>query len=365
MATEIRALTGVRGIGAVLIVIYHFGKVRLDFIHTLWPLPHGYMAVDLFFMLSGYVIALGYRDAFAQNGWTNFKAFFAKRIARLYPAYFVISLLYILKLALGLGGEETLARFSLYDIVGNALLLNGWGLHIYPLIGVAWAASAELGSYLLLPLLLIGIVQRGALAWALSVALALLAIVAISMSGLGYAGPLDVVEPNSLLPLLRAIAGFALGLAIYRYADRLDRLSGPVQDALVILVLIAIVLAACLTKNDLPLYGLLIPLVAILSRDGRVAQLLFGNRLVYHLGVISYSIYLLHPLFFSFTAKTTRYFGATELNFTLCFMVFFAVIWALSYASYLWVEMPGRKLLTSLLLPKPERPPAAPAQASA
>src|ERR1700733_15319536 len=107
MAAEIRALTGVRGVGAALIVVYHFGKIRLDWVHEVWPVPHGYMAVDLFFMLSGFVIGLGYRNAFSGNFSTNYRAFLIKRIARLYPAYIVISVLYVLKLAFHLAGEET------------------------------------------------------------------------------------------------------------------------------------------------------------------------------------------------------------------------------------------------------------------
>jgi peptidoglycan/LPS O-acetylase OafA/YrhL len=353
MAAEIRALAGVRGVGAALIVVYHFGKIRLDLIHEVWPIPHGYMAVDLFFMLSGFVIGLGYKDAFAEAPLRNYGAFLAKRIARLYPAYICISALFVLKMALGWSGEETLSRFRLYDIVGNILMLNGWGLHIYPVIGVAWAASAELGSYILLPLLLIGTVHRGLAAWSFCVALALLAICAISVSGLGYSGPLDVVEAASVLPLLRAIAGFTLGLAIFRYADRLDRLTPRSQDALLIAVLVAILLEAVLTKNDLLFYVLLIPLVAILSRDGRLALLLFGNRLVYHLGAISYSIYLLHPLFVRSAALSARHFGATEFAYTIAALVSFAAIWALSFLSYRFVEMPGRKLITGLVLGKP------------
>ena len=79
-----------------------------------------------------------------------------------------------------------------------------------------------------------------------------------------------------------------------------------------------------LTKNDFPVFFLLIPLIAILSRDGRLALLLFGNKLVYHLGVISYSIYLLHPLFIRFTALSSRHFGATPLAYTLCALVSFS-----------------------------------------
>lgn len=360
MAAEIRALTGVRGVGAALIVVYHFGKIRLDWQHEVWPIPHGYMAVDLFFMLSGFVIGLGYRNAFSQNFSTNYTAFLIKRVARLYPAYIVISILYFLKLAFYLAGEETLARFGVFDVIGNLLMLGGWGLHIYPLIGVAWAASAELGSYILLPVLMFGTLQRGILGWSACVLLAAVAIYAIDASGLGYSGPLDVVETTSFYPLLRAIAGFTFGLAIYRYADKLDDLSARSQDAMLLATLVAIVVAAFATKNDFPVYLLLIPLIALLSRDSPLALKLFGNKLVYHLGVISYSIYLLHPLFIRFTALSSRHFGATEFAYTMCALVAFALIWGLSYLSYLIVEIPGRNWITSLFLPKRDHAVAVP-----
>ena len=87
---------------------------------------------------------------------------------------------------------------------------------------------------------------------------------------------------------------------------------------------------------------------------GPLALLLFGNRLIYHLGVISYSIYLLHPLFIRFTALASRHFGATEFAYTVCSLVSFVVIWGLSYLSYRFVEIPGRNLITSVFLPKRE-----------
>jgi peptidoglycan/LPS O-acetylase OafA/YrhL len=354
----------VRGVGAALIVVYHFGKILLDRIHPIWPIPHGYMAVDLFFMLSGFVIGLGYRSAFSNHFLGNYSAFLIKRIARLYPAYLAISILYILKLAFGLAGEETLSRFSTYDVIGNALMLSGWGLHIYPLIGVAWAASAELGSYILLPLLLMGTLQRGLLGWSVSVFLSVIAIYAIGTSGLGYSGPLDVVESTSFYPMLRAVAGFTFGLAIYRYAEKLDGLTARNQDVLLVVILVAVVSAACLTTNDFPLYFLFIPLIATLSRDSPLALLLFGNKLIYHLGVISYSIYLLHPLFVRFNALTARYFGATPLAYTLCSLVSFMVIWGLSYLCYRFIEVPGRNYITALLLPKLNSATAAPTRVS-
>jgi len=356
MAADIRALTGVRGVAAAIIVVYHFGDVQLSTGGTAsyFRIPFGYLIVDLFFMLSGFVMALTYRDAFAQLTLPKFATFMVKRVARLYPAYFVIGLFYIAKIAAGLSGEK-LEMYSAWDWIGNLLMMSGWGLYIFPVIGVAWAASAEMGSYLLLPILMAFTLRKNALTCVMAVAAALLAIYAVSISGRGSGGPLDVVNGNSFYPLLRAVAGFTLGLAIFRFAGIIDRLSMAMQDALVIGILVAIVAIASFSERDLPMYLLFIPLVAVLSRDGRVAQALFGGTLVYRLGIISYSIYLIHPLFVSFAVRTWRHFGENEAVYIAASCVCFAIIWALSEVSYRLVEMPGRKAIVAWFGPKQDR----------
>jgi peptidoglycan/LPS O-acetylase OafA/YrhL len=298
------------------------------------------------------VMALNYRDAFTSRPLHIYFDFLIRRFARLYPAYVFIGGLYVWRLAMGWGGEETLARFTAYDIVGNVLMLTGWGLSIYPLIGVAWAASAELGSYILTPFLMLGTLWRSPVWWCASVVLAAAAIYIVGSSGTGYAGPMDVVDVRSILPMVRAVAGFTFGLAIFRYADRLDAVPGRVQDLLLVLVIGCILLVALTIRNDFAIYGLFVALVALLSRDGRLATLLFSNRLMYHLGVISYSIYLLHPWFIRPTALLARRFGASEPVYTLSFAFFFCVLWLVSYLIWRFIEEPGRQLIARLLLPK-------------
>jgi peptidoglycan/LPS O-acetylase OafA/YrhL len=254
--------------------------------------------------------------------------------------------------------------FSPSDIVGNLLMMTGWGLHIQPLIGVSWAASAEMGSYLLLPLLLSVTVRRSRLLCGLAVLAALAAIVAVSLSGRGSSGPLDVVNGNSFYPLLRAVAGFTLGLAIFRFSGVLDRMSMTAQDVLLAVILVAILTTEILAAGDRLLYLLFIPLVAVLSRDGRLAQTLFGNALVYRLGTISYSIYLIHPLFVSFAVSAWRHFGETETAYLAASAVCFIAIWLLSELSYRLIEMPGRKAIIDLVIPKRGRAPSRQSAAS-
>lgn len=361
MAAEIRALTGVRGVAAAVIVAYHFGDVRLygggDL--SYYRIPHGYLLVDMFFMLSGYVIALTYKDAFDSGGWKNFAIFMLKRIARLYPAFFVIGVLYALKIAAGLNGSDTLSMFSAYDIVGNLLMMNGWGFHIRPLIGVSWASSTEMGSYLLVPLLITVALRRSLLECGLTVLAALVAICMVSISGHGSSGPLDVVNGDTFYPLLRAVAGFTIGFAIYRFAGVLDRLSMTGQDVLLAINLVTIITVMTFAVGDRVLYLLYIPLVAVLSRDGRLAQILFGNALVYRLGIISYSIYLIHPLFVSFAVRAWRAHGETRSTYLIASLICFVFIWILAELSYRLVEMPGRKAVVDLFIVKPRHPRAA------
>lgn len=358
MKSEIRSLTGVRGVAAIIIVIYHYGKFHLDHVSDVWDIPRGYLPVDLFFMLSGFVIGYVYRDNLHPEFSSGYGNFLVKRFARLYPAYIVISAFYALKIALGLTGEETFARFDWLDAVGNLLLLTGWGLNIYPLIGVSWASSAELGSYFAAPVLMKYTLEKN-LRWCIAcVVLALISIYLISTSGQGSSGPLDVVDRNSVLPLCRAIIGFTLGLATLQFAVHLDRLSAIVQDVLVIFILALMIALAVFTTEDLPIYLLFVPFIAVLSRDGRVAQALFGNRLVYHLGVISYSIYLFHPLFFTFAERSSRHLGNNLTAYVLCTLAALATIWLLSYLSYRFIEMPGRQFVIGLLSPRTKTAPA-------
>lgn len=358
MKAEIRSLTGIRGVAAIIIVIYHYGKFQLDHVSDVWDIPHGYLPVDLFFMLSGFVIGYVYRDTLHPESSSSYRVFLVKRFARLYPAYLAISALYALKIALGLTGDETFARFDWFDAVGNFLLLTGWGLNIYPLIGVSWASSAELGSYFAAPVLIKYTLEKD-LRWCIAcVVLSLIGIYLISISGQGSSGPLDAVARNSFLPLCRAIIGFTLGLATLRFAVYLDALSAIAQDALVIALLVLMAAFAFLTAEDLPIYLLFVPFIAVLSRDGRVAQALFGNCFVYHLGVISYSIYLSHPLFFTFAERSSRHLGNNLTAYLLCTLAAFAAIWLLSYLSYRFIEMPGRQYVIGLLSPRAKAAPA-------
>jgi peptidoglycan/LPS O-acetylase OafA/YrhL len=151
---------------------------------------------------------------------------------------------------------------------------------------------------------------------------------------------------------------------MFRFAGVLDRLSMTAQDGLLAVILVAIITTVSLAAGDRLLYLLFIPLVAVLSRDGRLAQALFGNALAYRLGIISYSIYLIHPLFVSFAVRAWRHFGQTEAAYLVASAVCFVAIWLLSELSYRLIEMPGRKAVVDLFIPRQSRAPSARSTAS-
>ena len=100
---EIRSLTGLRGIAALYVVLFHY----LDGLSYTTPrnvfLAHGYLAVDLFFVLSGFVMTLTYSGMFqAGSSFALFRIFLGRRIARVYPLYFVCTFCGALLVVLGL-----------------------------------------------------------------------------------------------------------------------------------------------------------------------------------------------------------------------------------------------------------------------
>jgi peptidoglycan/LPS O-acetylase OafA/YrhL len=91
--SEIRSLTGLRGVAAAYVVLYHMHLFELCSGAAATVLTHGYLAVDLFFVLSGFVMALTYAELF-EGGFSagRYRDFLVRRIARVYPLYVVVTL---------------------------------------------------------------------------------------------------------------------------------------------------------------------------------------------------------------------------------------------------------------------------------
>lgn len=151
---ELRALTGARGIAAWLVVLYH---IRL----SLPPVPgwaievisRGYLAVDFFFLLSGFVISLSWGDRIAAGGVRSIPGFLKRRFARVWPLHAVVlSGGMALALLLAATGRHLPGEFPFDELPLHYLLVQNWGLtDRLAWNDPAWSISAELAAYLLFP----------------------------------------------------------------------------------------------------------------------------------------------------------------------------------------------------------------------
>lgn len=160
--SELRALTSARGIAAWLVVLYHIRA-------SIAGLPHGveavfakgYLAVDFFFLLSGFVIWLTWHDRLRGQGAAGIARFLQKRVARIWPLHGVmLAFAVALALALWATGRSDPA-FPFAELPLHVLLVQNWGVtDALRWNDPAWSISCELAAYLLFPLLILTIDWR-------------------------------------------------------------------------------------------------------------------------------------------------------------------------------------------------------------
>ncbi len=295
---ESRALTGLRGIAAMLVLMHHFSLHFGDGLG--WPvlgglLRRGYLGVDLFFVLSGFVISMVYGRwfgaAIAGQAWAaRVGAFLMRRVARIWPLHVVVALVLI-----GLAAADS-HGFSVRFSLANLLLVQGWGIS-GEVNAPAWSISAELFAYLLFPVLAPAVLRsRFGVMLGLVVVVAALAVCLglTPPAGPGRRGLLDIHYNYSVLPVLRCVAGFVLGMLAWRagaapmvrrFAEA--RWTGPGA----LLLLLGLMLAQA---NDLLMLALL-PVIVLGMHLGRGwAWRLLTVQPLHGLGVLSYAIYLIH-----------------------------------------------------------------------
>ncbi|HMX22319.1 MAG TPA: acyltransferase [Accumulibacter sp.] len=180
-AANVRPMEGLRGFAVFLVFIVHFVTLvtpwltgNPDFLAFTRALHSiGNTGVDVFFVLSGYLI---YSSLISRH--QSFPRFMARRVQRLYPAFIVVFVIYLL-LSFLFSAESKIPRETsgaIIYLLQNFLLLPGL-FPIEPMITVAWSLSYEMFYYLTLPLVigLFGLRERSPLwrgVFFLSVALA-------------------------------------------------------------------------------------------------------------------------------------------------------------------------------------------------
>lgn len=360
---QLPALTALRGVAAMWVVLYHYSAQcfpNLDPAQYTHLFHKGYLAVDLFFMLSGFVMTHVYHRAFSdtvtpQHYW---KFIFA-RIARVYPLHILVLLLFVVTAvgfhlaagaspnldAIPLRGSELVTAF-----VANVFMLQGldagqlsWN---YP----AWSISVEFVAYLLFPFALAAIWRlsgRAKVGVALSVLAALVILASLSKGNFDqWDGPIT---------LARCLPEFILGTLLYWAFRAAPADPWFARDSAALLVVVAIVVCLHADGPDLliiSLFAAFIP-IAVLN-TGAFAKLARAPALIW-LGDISYSLYLLHG-FLQFSAgKLLTQFGVqnhADLSVGTSFVFMGLMVSACLLAAhftYFGVEIGCRKYLREIL----------------
>ncbi|MFT8245527.1 acyltransferase family protein [Roseomonas sp. BN140053] len=340
----IPALTSVRGLAAWWVVLFHFVP---DLLAVAPPAlirfaNQGYLAVDLFFQLSGLVIALNYAPQFRRFEWNRFRRFLALRLARIYPLHLVALCLFLINpIAIDLFSAqgETGGRYDPAYFLLSLLLVQNWGLTSVLAWNVpAWSISTEWFAYLAFPFLVL-LANRGARG--LFSTLACLAVLLGALAAL--APPIGLGGDIPGFGLLRCVLGFGIGVLICRlHALRQGRARAE-SDLCVLLALGCFGAYAVLPLPDsliMPLGFLL--LIFGLADNAALASRLLRWPVLESIGLVSYSTYLIHY----FVKDWVKFLLVRpEVPEAVPVLAYLLVTALASVLLYRLVEVPGRRAL--------------------
>ncbi len=275
-------LTAIRGFAALWVVGHHlqFELAYIGYPFAGWLFRPGYVAVDIFFVLSGFVITAVHRDLTSGG----IRDFFLRRIFRLYPLH-----LFVLALILGLwlwsearyGAHNPTERLADLPIV--VLLLQPYLIHGLTWNTVSWSIGVELLCYALFPLV-IGRLRRLEFVGSALILLLMAALERHVHSEMIWGWP----------AIARGLAGFGLGMAVQQMTVLVRRPRPRMASLIELGALLGILLAVL--GRDLRIIPILAAALiwGLAAERGVVARGLGAGWCVW-LGRISFSIYLIHP----------------------------------------------------------------------
>ena len=334
------ALDGIRGLAAIAVMMRHTS--------SMWgfPLVHSHLAVDVFFLLSGFVIASSYEAKLADRR-LSFGAFVKLRLIRFYPMYLVALALGIwLAWITGVTNGEPVSHRDVLALGALALFfIPSAGAGILPLLSVSWSLFYELVVNILYA------ATRPALSTRMLLAISGAAYLALAAAAIQH-GSLDMGWAGSLLGvaegLTRSIFGIFLGIALFRLRARLATLLPTIPPLAAIVAICLLVFAPPLGPTwilDVIALTLLPPLVLAAARSEPPFA-----RTMFFLGSASYPVYLLHiPLHVAFgLAVDVRAWAPWS---GLVFAIGTVLIAVAAERAY---DLPVRRWLTAALRPRAE-----------
>ena len=363
-------LDGLRGVAALLVICYHifegFATSPLD-----QHFNHGYMAVDFFFILSGFVIGYAYDDRWKTT--LTLKGFFKRRLIRLHPMVIMGALLgavsYCIQGSVKWDGTQVPFTMVLIALLLNLFLLPvvpGTGADVrgnnemYPLNGPSWSLFFEYIGNILYALFIRKFSTRALTLLVIAAAAGLASFGIFNLSGYGHLGVgWSMIDYNILGGFLRLMFSFSVGLLMSRIFKPAN-VKGAFWICSAVLVVLFTVPhlggADRLWINGLyeSICAILIfPVLVWIGASGKTTDKV-TSALCKFLGDISYPLYVVHyPLMYLF--YWWLWSGEEKIPFSQAWHVAAAVIIAsiiLAYLCLRFYDIPLRKWLASKFISK-------------
>lgn len=285
---KIGELESIRGIAALLVVFYHIPKWNavLDF----GLINNGYLMVELFFVISGFVIFNAYANKIAVK--EDLFRFQFLRFGRLYPVHLVFLLAFLgiemlkyiaaVKLGISSPNSKPFDANNATAFIEHLLLVSAIIPGQPPTFnGPAWSISVEFYTYLVFGLATLYFRKAKLLFFGAVAMLALAALFSGKTYGFDY--------------LLRCFAGFFIGCLTSQWVGKAKLRLPTVAPVIVLAGTLLFLHFKQTTEFDLLIYFLTAALIAslVLSDDGWLKSLL-NSRVLLWLGAVSYSLYMSH-----------------------------------------------------------------------
>ena len=350
----IPAIDGLRAVAVIAVMLYHLG---VDWI------PGGFLGVDLFFVISGYVITRLLLDSIQQRGGLDLRDFYMARIRRLVPP--LVFMLLVTSIAIGLWAPDTTKKFltdAPFSLFGG---MNWWLVFNHqdyfensgrpPLLQHTWSLAVEAQFYLLWPLILLLVLRFFGKKLISAAALVIAATSGIALMLVSF--QLDAANSSKVSHVYFGTDTHSIGLFLgaalavswipQNFHEKVSRRAQDFIDGVGVFGFLGILATFLLIDETKPtLYKLAFPLagifgtailISIVHPASRFAPLL-RNKVLLWIGERSYAIYLWHWVIFQISRPQVDLDGEDWALFALRILI----VLALSDISLRLVELPIR-----------------------
>ena len=350
----IPAIDGLRGVAVVAVLLYHLGFS--------W-IPGGFLGVDLFFVISGYVITRLLLDSIARSGGLDLRAFYKARVRRLFPP--LIFMILATSIYIGIWAPDTVRRFvsdAPFSLFGA---MNWWLVFRHtdyfdsiarpPLLQHTWSLGVEAQFYLIWPLILLVVLRYLGKNKIPGAALFIAAVSGMALLVLSF--QVDAANTSQISHVYFGTDTHSIGLFLgaalavswipQNLKENVEKRAQDFIDGIGIFGFIGMIATFLfIDESDPTLYKLAFPLAgifgcaiitSIVHPASRFAPIL-SSKIAVWIGERSYAIYLWHWVVFQVTRPAVDIEGSTWILTTLRVLI----VLALADISLRLVELPIR-----------------------